>query len=761
MSSARASTPTPGAASAPHASVADRLQAIGAAVSDDFAANKRLLSFAEYLELVAGAPRVHLRAVAQYLCDMFDFYGTESVRSPLGPQQRFRLFDAPWDQGRGRLVGQESVQNDLYRLLRNFVRQGRIDRFILLHGPNGSAKSTAIDLLARAMEHYSSCDEGALYCFSWVFPTQAIERSGIGFGGAADRLAPRLQSYAHLDDTAIDARIHCDVHDHPLLLIPPARRAELLSQLGESAGVATETLGDYLTKGDLCFKCKQVYEALLSAYEGDFLRVLRHVQVQRLYVSRRYRVGTARVEPQMAVDATLRQVTGDRSLAALPSALQSVALYEADGELVRANRGLVDFADLFKRPLEAFKYLLAAVESGQVALPQVTLFVDLLFIGSANENHLGALMASPEWMSFKARFELVRVPYLLDFRREQQIYELQLREAQPGKTTTPHATEAAALWAVLTRLQRPDPEHFEEPLRELVSKLTPRDKALLYADGTLPPGLSEEQGKTLRAHVATIWRAGANAFDYEGRTGASAREVKTALMNAAQAAQHGCLSPEAVLEQLERLSEETALYEFLRQDAQPAGYADHRSFAETARQWCLDRLDEEFHAATGLVTDASHGELLARYITHVTHQVRKEKLSNPATGGQEDPDARLMAEVERTLGVEGDREDFRRGLIARIGAWAVDHPGRRPDYAEVFPQQLARLRERYFEQQHQRVRRLLEHTLRLLAGEQAGLSTEDLARARAVVERLEREFGYPEPCAHEVLLRLARSRYAD
>ncbi|MBK6848684.1 MAG: serine protein kinase PrkA [Proteobacteria bacterium] len=741
--------------------VAERLQTLGGAVSDDFAANKRLLSYAEYLELVAQAPRVHLRGAAQYLCDMFEHYGTEQVSSPVGTQQRFRLFDAPWDQGRGRLVGQESLQNDLYRVLRNFVRQGRIDRFILLHGPNGSAKSTAIDLLARGMEHYSGRDEGALYCFSWVFPTQAIERSGIGFGDAAERGAPRLQSYAHLDDTAIDARVHCDVHDHPLLLIPAARRAELLDSLGAGATAPAAALGDYLGKGDLCFKCKQVYEALLSAYEGDFLRVLRHVQVQRLYVSRRYRVGTARVEPQMAVDATLRQVTGDRSLAALPSALQSVALYEADGELVRANRGLIDFADLFKRPLEAFKYLLAAVESGQVALPQVTLFVDLVFIGSANENHLNALMESPEWMSFKARFELVRVPYLLDFRREQQIYELQLREAQPGKPAAPHVTEAAALWAVLTRLRRPDPKHFEEPLRTLVAKLSPRDKALLYADGTTPAGLSEEQAKTLRAHVEALWREGSSALYYEGRTGASAREVKTALMNAAQAAQHGCLSPEAVLQQLEQLAGETAVYEFLRQEPQGEGYANHRAFAEVVRQWCLDRLDEELHAATGLVEESRHGELLARYLTQVTHHVRKEKLTNPVTGAQEDPDPRLLAEVERTLGVEGNVDDFRRGLISRIGAWALDHPDRRPEYAEVFPQHLTRLRERYYEQQHQRVRRLLGQALQLLAGEQAGLSPDDLGRARALLERLERQFGYAEPCAREALMRLARSRYAD
>ena len=32
----------------------------------------------------------------------------------------------------------------IYRLLGNFVRAGRINKLILLHGPNGSAKSTIV-----------------------------------------------------------------------------------------------------------------------------------------------------------------------------------------------------------------------------------------------------------------------------------------------------------------------------------------------------------------------------------------------------------------------------------------------------------------------------------------------------------------------------------------------------------------------------------------------------------------------------------------
>jgi hypothetical protein len=45
---------------------------------------------------------------------------------------------------RGALIGQEHVQEEIYRALSNFVREGRPNRLVLLHGPNGSAKSTIV-----------------------------------------------------------------------------------------------------------------------------------------------------------------------------------------------------------------------------------------------------------------------------------------------------------------------------------------------------------------------------------------------------------------------------------------------------------------------------------------------------------------------------------------------------------------------------------------------------------------------------------------
>src|SRR5258706_23692 len=139
--------------------ILDELSDIALQVQRNFKEGRRLLSFQEYLELFASEPVRYSRDASRYLRDMFDFYGQASVQRPWGTLNRFRLFDLPFlgdaDASREGLVGQEAVQGEIYRILNNFAREGRPNRLTLLHGPNGSAKSTAAACIMRALEDYS------------------------------------------------------------------------------------------------------------------------------------------------------------------------------------------------------------------------------------------------------------------------------------------------------------------------------------------------------------------------------------------------------------------------------------------------------------------------------------------------------------------------------------------------------------------------------------------------------------------------------
>ena len=135
----------------------DELKAICARVSEEFQRKRRVLSFAEYLDLFISDPARHSRDAAAYVRGAFDYYGKRDVERPWGKATRYNLFDLPWlertEARRDSLVGQEKVQGELYRVLSNFVREGRPNRLPVLHGPNGSAKSTVAACLMRALEH--------------------------------------------------------------------------------------------------------------------------------------------------------------------------------------------------------------------------------------------------------------------------------------------------------------------------------------------------------------------------------------------------------------------------------------------------------------------------------------------------------------------------------------------------------------------------------------------------------------------------------
>ena len=734
-----------------------RLASLGEAIRGQFAHTRRMMSFAEYLELVLAQPRQQLRSAPQYLLDCFAHYGTTTVRYPWGEATRWNLFDAPWAGGEGRLIGQEAAQGQVHRALAGFVRDGAPSRLILLHGPNGSAKSTLLRCLGRALEHYSTEDAGALYRLAWVFPSGETGKAGIGFGGAAGGEAYAADTFAYLPDEAVDARLADELRDHPLLLVPLEHRAAILAEV--TAAAPDLAIADYLRFGQLSPKNRAIYEALLASYHGDYTKVLRHVAIERFYVSHRYRVGYVTVEPQMSVDASERQITADRSLAALPPSLAAVSLFEYGGEIVGANRGLLEFDDLLKRPLEAWKYLLTAVERGAVSLTNANLFLDLVFVGSTNDVHLQAFKEIPDFASFRGRLELIRVPYILHLPHETALYQAQLREVAGGRHVAPHTAYVAALWAILTRMRRPQPERYPAALAEALGRLGPLEKAELYADGAAPAGLPAAAAKELAAHLRELYGETDTHPTYEGKLGASPRELHGVLLNAAASSRYAYLSPLAVLDELTELARQTSLYEFLRQDVTPGGFHDHKRFVELCRERLLDRVDDEVRGALGMVEEAEYQRVFERYLAHVSHWLRKEKLRNPSTGRLEDPDTSFLAEVEKTLGVTAKPEDFRGGLIAKIGAWSLDHKGAKPVPAEIFPELVKQLRDAYFVKHRAAIASGVADLVALLTADGAGLSADARARAEGALATLEARHGYQRDSARDLVTLLARSRY--
>jgi serine protein kinase len=538
-------------------------------------------------------------------------------------------------------------------------------------------------------------------------------------------------------------------------LIPVRERQELLARLCPNAHFS-----DWILRGELSHKSEQIFQALLTNYKGSYADVLRHVQVERYFISQRYRVGAITIGPQMSVDAGERQVTADRSLSALPASLQALSLYEAKGELIEAAGGVLEFSDLLKRPLDAFKYLQLTVETGEVALTQQNVQLNCVMMGSANELHLEAFREHPEFASFRGRLELIRTPYLRSYLQEQSIYDA-LVVPHVQKHVAPHATRVAAMFAVLTRMRKPDKERFDPDLGAILSELTALEKLELYTTGTPPARYGHDQRKMLAARVAEVWSESDAYPVYEGRIGASPREMRVLLLDAAQSPQYACLSPLAVFDEIEKLCSRVVEFEWLAQERLPGGYHDVALFQRELFDWLLDTWESEMFSASGLVEEARYADLFDRYIQHVSVWVKKERIRNKVTGEYEEPDENLMQEVEALLANDGDRDEWRRQTISNIAVWAIEHDGERVEAAKVFPLVARRIKDAIFATRRPGVAVITRDLVLLLRDEGQGLDQARRKVAEAALERLSKMYGYDASSASDMASMLIRKRFLD
>ncbi len=741
------------------------IESITDAVARSFEAQKRVLSFDEYLDECAANPERHLRDAPAYLRDCFDHFGSYEIDTPLGHQRRFRMFDGDGDtpattDAELTLVGHEAVQQAVYQSVESFVKLGRANRLVLLHGPNGSAKSTLVSCMMRGLERYSAMPEGALYTFSWVFPI-GHEDKHIGFS-ALHSASSQLSTYAHLPDAQLAVKLKSSLREHPLLLMPTPERQSWIKSVYQGQEVRVPRM---LWEGALGHNNQQILEALLVGYQGDFQRVLAHVQVERFTLSRRFRRGMVSLGPQLAVDARERQITADLSLHALPASLSALALFNVEGPLPDASRGVIEFSDLLKRPIDAWRYLLTAVETSEVALTTSNLPLDSVMVGTSNDLHLEAFKQHHEYLSFRGRLRLVRMPYLLNVHDEEAVYATQVAP-KLACHIAPHALHMAATWAVLTRLRRPLSEHYPSAhLGQLVASLSPMEKARFFSSDELPRRFDAQAAAEVRAAKALITDEYAADADYEGGSGMSPRDMLLVLIDAADRPGFEGLSPLAILRSLEDFCRRSD-HAFLKLEPEN-GFHDATGFIAEVRSLWLDLVEADVRGALELVEEGSELERMRRYLQHVSQSLKREKVRNLVTGDFEDPDQEFMAHIEKQLGIARG-ESFRQDLMSQVAGCAMGVEDAAVAIDSVLQPFAERLEQAFFEEHratlgraiHAMILRVAPQESEIDSASHAGDSITPGGVDQALTTMFNR-FGYSRASLQDALTELERARFAD
>ena len=720
-------------------------------VRRDFKEKKTVLSFEEYLRLLLEAPKVHIRNSAQYIKDCFNHFGIKN--------DRFLLFNKAFNNHKNALIGQEETQWAFYKVIQGFVRQGKIDRLILVHGPNGSAKTTFVQAIQDAMEYYCRTPEGAMYTFNWIFPVESVKKT-LGFTGVKPNIRTKeVNTYAYLEDSEIVAKISCGLKDHPIFLIPKEHRKRLLEDIARKN--PDINIPEVFFEGDLSHLSRQIFDALLTNYQGDINKVFAHVQVERFFLSRRYRQGIVTVEPQIQVDAGVRQITMNRAFESLPKILQNISLFEPYGDLVDGNRGMIEYNDLLKRPVDAYKYLLATSEKGTVSLPTTILHLDTVFVATSNDVYLKALMEHPDWSSFKGRFELIRMPYLLDYKKEEAVYRMKVESAPLQKQVAPYTYLFAAMFAVASRMIPIDTAEFSEEDKKLVSRLNPWEKADLYSEGPLPAWAGLNLGKRLTALIPAIKQAGQDSEPYEGATGPSPRQMMAKLRDCIHKKKYKCVSPNALFTELKEMLKRKDLYTFLRIEPQ-GNFFNYNRILEALYERYLNYLDKDLKRALRLEAAGSLQELFSRYVEHLSRLNTKEKVKDPITGELVPPDENFVGKIEEKMGVsKGQSQEVRSEILSRIGAWSLDHPDAPIDYKQLFPELIEALSKQFYEERRNVVAKKGRWLLNYLAGEEEKLSSKEMEEVKEAADVFINTLGYKGECAVEAVALVLKERYLE
>ena len=649
-------------------------------------------TFWEYLDLVKKNPKV-TRNAFQRMYDMITGAGFHEYTDFKKKITHYKFFDDESNGGKDAVYGLDVHLMKFVNVIRAAAHGlGTEKRVILLHGPVGSAKSTIVRSLKRGLERYSKTDEGALYTFEWI---DNPERPHGVLGQSVHEMVTPM-------------------HEEPLLLIPDEMRARFIDELNRGSkgefriGIA----------GDLCPASRFIFTKLMDCYNGDLTKILDHVRVRRLVLNEADRVGIGTFQPKDEKNQDSTELTGDinyRKIAEYGSDSDPRA-FNFDGEFNIANRGMIEFVEVLKLDVAFLYDLLGASQEHRVKPKKFAqTHIDEVIVGHTNEPEYRKLQNNEFMEALRDRTVKIDIPYITKLEEEKKIYKKDFDNRRlRGVSIAPHTIDMAAMWAVLTRLEKPKK-----------ANLTRLQKLKLYNGKTLP-NFTEDNVKELRKEAKR-----------EGLDGISPRYIQDKISNAivsAQQSNRGSVNPFMVLNELEGGLKHHSLI------ANEELKNEYRELLSVVKQEYEEIIKSEVQRAIS-ADESALARLCGNYIDNVKAYTQREKVRNQFTGMDEEPDERLMRSIEEKIEIpESRKDDFRREIMNYIGALSLE--GKRFDYKTNERLHKA-LELKLFEDQ--------KDTIKLTSLVSSVTDKDTQEKIDIVKTRLIKEFGYDEISATDVL----------
>ncbi len=551
------------------------------------------------------------------------------------------------------------LEEALERLVEEYFHPSakRLDvrkRILLLMGPVSGGKSTLVTMLKRGLEAYSLSDRGAVF----------------GIKG-------------------------CPMHEDPLHLIPHHLRKDFFDEYG------------IRIEGNLS-------PLNMMRLEQEYNGRIEDVIIERIFFSEDRRVGIGTFSPSDPKSQDIADLTGsiDFSTIAEYGSESDPRAYRFDGELNKANRGMMEFQEMLKCDEKFLWHLLSLTQEGNFKAGRFALIsADELIVAHTNETEYRSFISNKKNEALHSRIIVMPIPYNLKVSEEEKIYDKMIRESDVSDVhIAPHTLRVAAMFTILTRLKEPKKGDID-----LVKKMR------LY-DGENVEGYNQADVKELKKE-----------YGDEGMSGIDPRYVINRISSTIIRKDMASINALDVLFSLkEGLDQHPSITAELRER--------YLNYISLARKEYDEIAKKEVQKAFVYSYEESAKTLMENYLDNVEAYCNKVKLRDLLTGEEINPDEKLMRSIEEQIGIsENAKKAFREEILIRISAYA--RKGKRFDYNS-----------------HDRLREAIQKKLFADLKDVVKITTstktpdeQQLKKVNEVVRRLIDEHGYNSTSANELL----------
>ena len=460
------------------------------------------LSLEGFVDRLLERPELAAHA-SKYLLDAIEHAGRRSVIEEGEEKERYRFFDDPWNDGEHAILGNTAVLNRFVDDLRSIAAgRGKEEKILWLDGPTATGKSELKRCLVNGLREYSKTEQGRRYTVEW---------NVAGISGD-----PGL-TYGDEPTSDEDDWYESPVQSHPLTVFPPDVRTEIVAELNDR-------LDDHIpvrVESDLDPFCREAYDYLEEQYRRQGVEDLfsavtdrRHLRVKNYVVDVGRGIGILHSEDDGQPKERLVGSWMAGMLRELDSrGRKNPQAFSYDGVLSQGN-GLLTIVEDAAQHADLLQKLLNVPDEGHVKLDKgIGMDVDTQLIIISNpdleaqlDQHADREGQDP-LKALKRRLDRRKFTYLTNLSLEAELLHRELTDRteiwdantwdqleewirEPVRISVrqndtvverelaPHAIQAAALYAVVSRLDAAD----------LPDGLDLVDKALLFDRGYLRDG---------------------------------------------------------------------------------------------------------------------------------------------------------------------------------------------------------------------------------------------------------------------------------